>query len=239
MTIGEDHTPEAVASTLLAVLRLRDPSLAHHGQRTAEVATAIGSELGLSIDQLDLLYLGAQLHDIGKLGISESILWKPTVLSRGEWQFMRTHPEIGHRLVVDSLPREVSSVVLYHHERIDGEGYPFGVDGRTLPLAVRIVQVADALDAMTSDRPYQPAMPIETALAEIARCAGSQFDPDAVEALYRAFGHIGDPRQDEARFISGHSEPESVDLREIEEEDMAPADPFAQLGRVNLRDGRV
>ncbi len=91
---------------------------------------------------------------------------------------MRTHPEEGHRLVADVTHRDVAAAVLYHHERMDGDGYPFGIDGRSLPVTVKIIQVADAFDAMTSIRPYQAALPSDIAVSEIARCAGSQFDPD-------------------------------------------------------------
>jgi HD-GYP domain-containing protein (c-di-GMP phosphodiesterase class II) len=185
--LGEGHSDELVVRKLTDVMRLRDPALADHAQRTAELATTLGGELGCGIETLDRLYTAAQLHDIGKLGISEAILWKPTNLSRSEWRVVRTHPEDGHRLVVDAVHREVASAVLYHHERMDGHGYPFGLDGHTLPLVVRVIQVADAFDAMTSDRPYQPALPTAIAVAEIERCSGSQFDPEVAAALSRIF----------------------------------------------------
>jgi len=187
MTIGGGSGEEFVVRKLIDVMRLRDPALAGHAQRTAEIATTLGAELGCTMETLDRLYTAAQLHDLGKLGISEAILWKPTNLSRSEWREVRSHPEDGHRLVVDAVHREVASAVLYHHERMDGHGYPFGIDGHTLPLVVRIVQVADAFDAMTSDRPYQPALPTAVAVGEIERCAGSQFDPDVAAALTRIF----------------------------------------------------
>jgi HD-GYP domain-containing protein (c-di-GMP phosphodiesterase class II) len=149
------------------------------------MAAAIGGELGCSSDEVDRIYLGGLLHDIGKLGIPEAILWKPTGLDAGEWRTVRSHPQDGHRLVVDLTHREVAAAVLYHHERFDGEGYPHRVDLASMPLAVRIVQVADAYDAMTSDRPYEPALPAAFAVEEITRCAGTQFDPDVAAALAR------------------------------------------------------
>jgi len=180
---------EVVVARLAAVMRLRDPGLADHAHRTAEIACAIGADLGLGIDSLDRLYTAALLHDVGKLGVPEAILWKPTSLTKGEWSIVRSHPEAGHRLVADVVPREVSASILYHHERLDGEGYPFGVSSRGVPMLVRIVQVADAFDAMTSDRPYQGPIPVDIALAEMARCAGSQFDPEITAALARVFEH--------------------------------------------------
>jgi len=178
-------TESAATQKLIEVMRLRDRDLADHGLRAAHMAAAIGGELGCSSDEVDRIYLGGLLHDIGKLGIPEAILWKPTGLDAGEWRTVRSHPQDGHRLVVDLTHREVAAAVLYHHERFDGEGYPHRVDLASMPLAVRIVQVADAYDAMTSDRPYEPALPAAFAVEEITRCAGTQFDPDVAAALAR------------------------------------------------------
>ena len=180
-----DH--DTVAAKLLEVTRLRDPNLADHAQRTAQIAVAVGSELGLDRVTLDHVYLGAQLHDVGKLGVAEAILWKPAGLTTSEWREVRTHPEEGHRLVADVVHRDVAAAVLYHHERIDGDGYPFGIDGRTLSIVVRVVQVADAFDAMTSDRPYQGSLSSRVAVSEIARCAGTQFDPEVADAIAAVF----------------------------------------------------
>lgn len=184
MIPGSAGTAESAATaSLLAVTRMRDPGLADHGLRTAHIAAAIAGELGLDRDACDRVYLGALLHDVGKLAISEAVLWKPSGLDRAEWRAVRTHPEAGHRLVADLVAREVAACVLYHHERVDADGYPYGIDLRTLPIAVRIVQVADAYDAMTSDRPYEGPLPVANAIAELGRCAGSQFDAEAVAGL--------------------------------------------------------
>jgi len=178
----------AALRTLLAAVRLRDPALAEHGLRAAHLAGAIAEQLGCDADDTRHAYLGALLHDIGKLGVPEVILWKPAGLDNAEWREIRCHPEAGHRLVVDLVHGEVAAAVLHHHERIDAGGYPHGVDAGQLPLAVRIVQVADAFDAITSDRPYKSAAPVRTAIAELSRCAGDQFDPDVVTALSTVFG---------------------------------------------------
>ena len=160
---------EQVVAKLVAVLELRDPNLATHGRRTGEIATAIGGQLGMGVDDLDRVYLAGVLHDIGKLGVSEAILWKPAGLNRAEWREIRTHPEEGHRLVADIVHDDIAAAVLYHHERVDGDGYPFGLHAMSVALAARVVQVADAIDAMTSDRPYQAALPMEIARDEIKR----------------------------------------------------------------------
>jgi HD-GYP domain-containing protein (c-di-GMP phosphodiesterase class II) len=181
---------EAVTRKLAEVVCLRDPALADHLYRTAEVACALGAQMGADLDTLDLLYTAGLLHDIGKLAISEAILWKPSGLTRSEWEVVRVHPEAGHRLIADVMQRDVASAVLNHHERLDGDGYPRGLDASTLPMVVRIIQVADAFDAMTSRRPYRPAMGTRLAVAEVTRCAGSQFDPEVAAALTDLFeGH--------------------------------------------------
>lgn len=181
---------EAVTRKLAEVVSLRDPALADHLHRTAELACAVGAQLGADIETLDLLYTAGLLHDIGKLAVSEEILWKPSGLTRSEWEVVRAHPEAGYRLVADVMEPEVGSAVLNHHERIDGDGYPRGLDGRTLPVVALIVQVVDAFDAMTSQRPYRPAMDIPLAVQEVIRCAGSQFDGEVAAALADLFdGH--------------------------------------------------
>jgi len=186
MIPGTNSSAESAATQkLIEVMRLRDRDLADHGLRAAYMAAAIAGELGCSSDEIDRTYLGGLLHDIGKLGIPEAILWKPSGLDAGEWRAVRSHPQDGHRLVVDLTHREVAAAVLYHHERFDGEGYPHRVDLSSMPLVVRIVQVADAYDAMTSERPYEPALPAAVAVEEINRCAGAQFDPDPARALAR------------------------------------------------------
>jgi HD-GYP domain-containing protein (c-di-GMP phosphodiesterase class II) len=185
--LDEPVSTMASIRLLLETIRLRDPSLADHGLRTAHVAASLALELGASEDETQRAYLGALLHDVGKLGIAEAILWKPGSLDPSEWTQIRTHPEMGHRLVAGLVHEHVAACVLYHHERFDSGGYPFGVDLGTLPTEVRIVQVADAYDALTSDRPYESPVGARSAVAEITRCAGSQFDPLVVGALHPIF----------------------------------------------------
>jgi HD-GYP domain-containing protein (c-di-GMP phosphodiesterase class II) len=174
---------------LLEAIRLRDPSLADHGLRSAHYAAAIASELGGTAEEVDRTFVAGLLHDIGKLGVRESILWKPGALDADEWTEIRAHPVLGHRLVTGAVHDDVAATILHHHERLDGEGYPHRVRLGNLPATVRIVQVADAYDALTSDRPYAASVSHEAAMAEITRCSGTQFDPEIVDALGRILRH--------------------------------------------------
>ena len=227
--LSPDRTPEdLVVAKLIQVMRLRDESLAEHGRHTAEIAVAMGGVLGCDVETLDRLYLAGMLHDIGKLGVTEATLWKPAGLSHAEWREVRTHPEEGHLLIADVVHRDVAAAVLYHHERVDGNGYPFGIDALTLPLVARVVQVADAFDTMTMGRPYQAAMPVRTAVEEIERCAGTQFDPEAAAALARVYTSRGDPRL--PLQAPAPADDEVIDLTDAGPYGPAapaPADPFA------------
>ncbi len=127
---------------------------------------------------------GALLHDIGKIGVPDRILRKPGPLTEREWETMRSHPDLGARIIAN-IPflEEVATIVRAHHERWDGSGYPEGLAEEEIPLGARIFAVADGFDAMTSDRPYRRGRPLEEALAEVERCAGTQFDPAVVRAF--------------------------------------------------------
>jgi len=147
-------------------------------------AVAIARAYGMPEAELRDIEHGVMLHDIGKIGIPDSILLKPGPLSPEEWKVMRTHPEIGRRLV-EHIPFLAGAVpiVYHHHERWDGNGYPEGLRGEGVPLGARIFAVADSLDAMTFDRPYSRAVPLEAAREEIARCSGTHFDPAVVSTF--------------------------------------------------------
>ncbi len=169
-----------------------DAPLVDHAERVTQVARAIAERLGCSRRQLAALELGGPLHDIGKLTIAEPVLLKPTRLDPHELLQIRGHPQAGARLLDGVRPlRTALPCVLYHHERWDGTGYPHGLAGTDIPVVARILSVADAFDAMTSNRPYRAALPVEYALAEVRRCAGSQFDPQASLALLAAW-HAGE-----------------------------------------------
>ncbi|HEY6129247.1 MAG TPA: HD domain-containing phosphohydrolase [Candidatus Acidoferrum sp.] len=172
---------QSYENTLLALgaaLDLRDGQTAEHSRRVCEYSAEIARRMGCSETQLKSLSQGALLHDIGKLAIPDSILGKPGKLTPEEWNTMRTHAQIGHDLV-SRIPflQDAAELVLSHHERYDGTGYPRRLQGEQIPLSARIFAVADAFDAMTSPRPYQTTRLISQAIQEIAFQAGRQFDP--------------------------------------------------------------
>lgn len=155
-----------------------------HSNRVAHLSLYIGIKLGLPNRQLKLLFLAALLHDIGKIGISEQILNKEGPLTETEFQAVKKHTLIGARIIypVSSL-KPLAPIILYHHERYDGRGYPCGLAGEKIPLLSRIVSVADAFEAMTFDRCYRKKLPYDMAVAELVKNAGTQFDPHIVEAF--------------------------------------------------------
>jgi len=169
---------------LAATLDARDPYTAGHSERVSALSVLIGRHMELTAAELDVLRLGALLHDIGKIGLSDAILRKPGPLTVEEYDQLKRHPGQGARILrqVPFLAPHIPIVEL-HHERPDGRGYPFGLRGDEIPVAARIVHVADAFDAITSARAYRPARGTAEAIAELQRCAGTEFDPVPVEAL--------------------------------------------------------
>jgi len=169
-----------------AAIDLRDGPTAGHSHRVALYSLKIAGELGLREQELKTLSMGASLHDIGKLAIPDSILLKPGALSQEEWRIMRTHVQIGYDLV-KQIPflSEAAEIVLTHHERWDGTGYPRGLAGMEVPLGARIFAVADTLDAMTSDRPYRSAGSFREAHEEIRRLSEIQYDPQVCDGFLR------------------------------------------------------
>ena len=169
---------------LLDALSEREPGLQVHAEGVGTLAVQTGGMLGLRRDELDELSRTAQLHDIGKLAIPDEILRKLQPLDEREWQFIHQHPLVGERILRASPAfRSVATVVRSTHERWDGAGYPDGLAGDEIPLAARIIAACDAYVAMTSPRPYRPALSGEDALSELERCAGTQFDPTVVRVL--------------------------------------------------------
>ena len=181
---GGAGDPVMVTVTALAgAVDARHPTTVGHAEGVARLAAAIGAELGLDPARVEDLRVAGLLHDVGKIGISEEILVKDGPLSPSEWEEMRRHPEMGHRMLAGARLDVVRPWVLHHHERLDGTGYPEGLGGEDIPLEAKILAVADAFDAMVHDRPYRTAVGAPAAVAELRRCAGSQFDPDVVGAL--------------------------------------------------------
>jgi putative nucleotidyltransferase with HDIG domain len=177
---------------LALALDARDPYTAGHSERVSAISVAVGRQLGVSDADLDVLRLGALLHDIGKIGISDNVLRKPEALTAAEFDLIREHPGLGARMLrsVPFLAAHIPIVEL-HHERPDGRGYPYGLTSEQTPLLARIVHVADAFDAMTSVRAYRPAWDSAEAVRELWRCAGTQFDAEVVQAVVHALPSLG------------------------------------------------
>ncbi len=178
-----------ISLAIVGALDLRDVETEGHSVRVQGLSVAIARELGCSEDDIEIIGLGALLHDIGKIGVSDRVLRKPGPLTDDEWEEIKRHPELGYRFLRKlTIASRVADIVRAHHERWDGRGYPLGLAGEAIPLGARIFAVADAFDAMTSDRPYRRALTRDAAIAEIARCSGTQFDPRVVEAFLRVAG---------------------------------------------------
>ena len=180
----------AAAAVAMAALETRDEKTAEHCDDVLTLCDAIGRGLRLSEREHKQLIAGAQLHDIGKVGIPLSILNKPGALTDTEWAVIREHTEIGER-ILRSVPAmgEVATIVRHSHEHWDGSGYPDGLSGEDIPLPSRVILCADAFHAMRSDRPYRRGRDAQAALAEIEACAGTQFDPRVAESLVTLVNH--------------------------------------------------
>lgn len=171
---------------LVRVLREREPELSAHLSGVARLAAEIGKAAGLDNEELDVVIRGAELHDVGKIAVPDAILHKPSELDEDEWELMRTHTLIGERILsVAPAMNQVAAIVRSSHERWDGAGYPDGLAGTDIPLGSRIVFVCDAYEAMTEQRSYRESLDPARAVAELRRCAGTQFDPRLVELFAR------------------------------------------------------
>ncbi len=167
---------------LLSALEVKDPYTAGHSSRVALYSKLIAEKMGLNEEDIDKVYKAALLHDMGKEGVPDRILLKPAPLTKDEWEYMKKHP-ITSASIIEKLGRFTDLIpgILHHHTRYDGSGYPGGLKGKEIPLIARIIAVADAYDAMTTDRPYRHALPDDVALSELIKGKGKQFDPDIVE----------------------------------------------------------
>lgn len=176
----------ALLRSLLLTLYRHDPYTYRHSLRTVRLSLMLGRACALPRERLHALSLGAVAHDLGKIFVPADVLRKPGRLTPEEWDEVRRHPRAGEQLLLAAMPDTAAArVVLEHHERWDGAGYPLGLSGREIDAGARVVAVADAYDAMTGARPYRKAMTYEEAAAELARCSGTQFDPAAVDAFCR------------------------------------------------------
>jgi HD-GYP domain-containing protein (c-di-GMP phosphodiesterase class II) len=183
----------AAAMVLAETLDLRDAGTAEHSRTVGAYARRTAAALGFAPDRVDRIHAAGVLHDLGKLGIADAILYKPGALDDGEWREIMRHPEIGARILEHAGLQDIARWVRAHHERIDGRGYPIGMTREEIPVEARILAVADAYEAMIADRPYRPGMPVARACAELRRCSGGQFDPRIVEAFLRALADAEEP----------------------------------------------
>jgi PAS domain S-box-containing protein/putative nucleotidyltransferase with HDIG domain len=182
---------KAIKSTIQAIaliLEKRDPYTAGHQKRMTKLACAIAEEISLSPDKIERLYIAGIIHDIGKINVPTEILSKPGRLSEIEFSLIQTHPQVGSDILKEmELPGEVSSIVLQHHERMDGSGYPSGLSGEAILLEARILAVADVVEAMASNRPYRPALGLDKALEEITKNKAKLYDPEVVDVCLKLF----------------------------------------------------
>jgi putative nucleotidyltransferase with HDIG domain len=184
-SLGEnERTYDATLAALSSALDVRDTETEGHARRVVRYMELIAEGLHVPVEQHATLRRGALLHDIGKIGVPDHILRKPGPLTENEWFTMKTHPDLGAKIIANvPFLQEVAIIIRAHHERWDGNGYPEGLAGEQIPLGARIFAVADSFDAMTSDRPYRRGRDLDEALAEIERCSRTQFDPEVVTAF--------------------------------------------------------
>jgi PAS domain S-box-containing protein len=195
LKLSNQKLQKAMKSTIQAtalILEKRDPYNAGHQKRMTKLACAIAEEISLPKDKVEGLYIAGIIHDIGKINVPTEILSKPGRLSEIEFSLIQTHPQVGSDLLKEmELPGEVSSIVLQHHERMDGSGYPSGLSGEAILLEARILAVTDVVEAMASNRPYRPALGLDQALEEITKNKGKLYDPEVVDACWKLFKEKG------------------------------------------------
>jgi diguanylate cyclase (GGDEF)-like protein len=183
-----------LAAALAHAIDAKDSGERNHCETVAELSVGIGQRIGISAAQLERLQLAGLVHDVGKIGLPDVILQKPGALESGERTELEQHVTIGHAILLAADLDTEAEWVLHHHERYDGTGYPAGLAGEEIPLASRVLAVADAFETMTGGRPYRSRLSTEIALIELQDHSGSQFDPDCVEALADLLGHVAAPQ---------------------------------------------
>ncbi|MDF9409106.1 MAG: Cyclic di-GMP phosphodiesterase response regulator RpfG [Pelotomaculum sp. PtaB.Bin013] len=180
------RTMEGTVKAIALMIEMRDPYTAGHERRVAKLATAIANEMGLSKEQIDEIRMAGFLHDIGKIVVPAEILCKPGCLNENEFGIIKTHPRLGYEIIKDiEFPCTVAKAILQHHERLDGTGYPGGLMGEDIILEAKIISVADVVEAISSHRPYRPAMGFKNAISEIIEKKNVLYDPHVVDACVR------------------------------------------------------
>lgn len=186
LSITNDNQFKEFTKALAKTVDAKDPYTYGHSEAVTNYTLQIAEEMGFNEEKLRLLEIGGRLHDMGKIGVAEHILNKPGGLTDEEFKEIQRHPEIGARILQDtSSLKGIRDLILYHHERFDGKGYPTRLKGKDIPLGARIMAVADTFDAMTSHRAYRKALPRKVAVAEIKNCSGTQFDPEIVDVFLK------------------------------------------------------
>lgn len=183
-TSGDKQVYHELVDCITSALDARDPYTGDHSRRVSDMACAICELMGLSQKEYDETHIASHLHDIGKIGVPDAILLKPSSLNDEEWAIMKKHPQIGADILSKSPHfSRISAIILHHHERFDGKGYPFGAKGEEIPLGARIIAVCDSIDAMASARAYRKALTIEICRSEIERNVGLMYDPDVANLI--------------------------------------------------------
>jgi HD-GYP domain-containing protein (c-di-GMP phosphodiesterase class II) len=206
---------DSTLKALMAALDAKDRVTEGHCERVAKLTIELARSVGVPESQMVHIERGAMLHDVGKIGVPDDILKKPAALTDPEWEAMRKHPLLAGLLVSKvGFLEPALPILLYHHEKYDGSGYPFGLSGENIPLEARIFTIVDAYDAMTQDRPYRDAMSHHAAMEEIREHNGTQFDPDVVTAFERLMASRPELRGNSGRRVLSMDDLEAHDAHE-------------------------
>ncbi len=194
-----------VVDIIIATLNARDPYTFEHSERVAHFSEILATTLELSSDEIQKIHIAAHLHDIGKIAVSDSILKKRGKLTDSEYDQMKEHPQFGES-IIQKIPSfcDLAEIIVAHHERVDGRGYPFGLEECEIPKGALILAVADSFDAIVSNRPYRDALSVEFAIDEINRGAGTQFAPHVVDAFNRSI-HLFQRYINKSRTVKVHT----------------------------------
>lgn len=180
-----------VIKSMVAALEAKDPYTSGHSTRVADMAYNLGVVLGMTPEELKLMHIAGDLHDIGKIGVPDNVLNKPSTLEADEWELMKKHSDIGCNILSKvSTLKYISEIVLYHHERWDGKGYPKGLKENEIPFASRILAICDSIDAMKSDRPYRKSISDEICKNEITKNQGIMYDCKIAKCMIENWDYI-------------------------------------------------
>jgi putative nucleotidyltransferase with HDIG domain len=179
---------EGTINTIALIVEARDPYTAGHQKRVAEISVAIAKEMGLPKEQIQGIYFASLIHDLGKIRVPSEILSKPGNLTKPEFEIIKTHSKVGYELLKEvNFPWPIAEIIYQHHERENGSGYPRKLKGDQISIEAKIIGMADVIEAMSSHRPYRPALGVETAMGEIKKNIDILYDPDVVEAFLKVF----------------------------------------------------